>query len=142
MHHSCPSVFSIVRENTWNCVKNRRNCITDHSSTNVIIRTNCHGRPNNPVESRNVNLSTTGIVLVIQRQYRLCHSKKLYCILLYYEPAILLFVWSNINHCVHSVKTFKNVMCNAVWRQVERQRSRRRRRRRYLNSFCDNFKII
>lgn len=137
-------MLSIVRKNTWNCVENRRNCITNHntsSSNNIIIhiiRSCC----DQSTDSAIIRYLSRNRIISAQRQYRLCHSKKLYCILLYYEPP-LLFAWRNyVNRCECSNKAFKNVMCIIIHRQVQRQRSRRRRRRHHLNTFCDNFKII
>lgn len=127
-----------VRSYTWNCEQNSRTKIANLNTTIIQSSSSTSGcRTNN-----SINIATKTIEKVlIERQYRLCHSKKLYCILLYYEPQLFRILFDCVND-VPREKRFENVMPIVVCRQEQRQRSRRRRRRRHLNSFCDNFKII
>lgn len=103
--------------------------------------------------------------VLIERQYRLCHSKKLYCVLLYYEPIYVCDQYRSITiDNVPNEKTFyssvlmPSKLLNKQFKLPQTYclirkflkgpfsnqlyRSRRRQRRRHLNSFCDNFKTI
>lgn len=132
--YCCYVCLTTVWINTWNCEQSSRINI---ANLNAIIQLNL-----NASGCRNSNSLKSNVKqLLIECQYRLCHSKKLYCILLYYEPTYnRLF-----NYSIDSIpykKSYENVIPIVVFRKERRQRSRSRRRRRHLNSFCDNFKII
>lgn len=130
----CYVCLTTVWINTWNCEQSSR---TNIANLNAIIQLNL-----NACGCRNSNSLKSNVKqLLIECQYRLCYSKKLYCILLYYEPT------NNrlFNYSIDSIpykKSYENVIPIVVFRKERRQRSRSRRRRRHLNSFCDNFKII
>lgn len=121
--------------NTWNCEQISRINIAN-LSTIIQLSSNASG------SQTNNSLKSDVKKVLIERQYRLRHSKKLYCILLYYDPIFNRSFNDSIEIVPHAQHLYENVMPIVVCRKERRQRSRRRRRRRHLNSFSDNFKII